>query len=67
VWRFGRPPILLLVTLTPVYYAVIALSLNDYDEPRWSRFWAGVFILGLQLIPAAITAALHTMRGVTRG
>jgi hypothetical protein len=67
-WRFGRPPMLLLVTLTPVYYAVIALSVSDYDEPRWSysRFWDGVVILGFQLIPAAITAAFRTMRRARR-
>jgi hypothetical protein len=42
-----------------VYYAVIALLVSDHDEPRWSysRFWDGEFVLGFQLIPAAITAA----------
>jgi hypothetical protein len=53
---YGRPPPLLLATLVPIYYVVVALSVSTYDEPRWnySRMSAGVFNLLIQLIAVAI-------------
>ena len=55
--RFGRPPLLLIATLVPIYYIVVALSVvSEYDEPRWSysRIWFGVFDLLTQFVAAAI-------------
>jgi hypothetical protein len=56
---FGRPPLLLLATLVPLYYVFVALSVSDYDEPRWGygRFWTGVFMVLVQSTAAAIAAA----------
>jgi hypothetical protein len=61
---YERPPPLLLATLVPIYYVVVALSVSTYDEPRWnsSRMWAGVFNLLIQLIAVAIAILVSRRR-----